>query len=62
MVLVVSIYNDKMYSLKINCGTFIESLLIAVLGAKTGGYGYQGFEPALMQAMVAFNLEKAFPK
>lgn len=54
MVLVVSIYNDKMYSLKINCGTFIESVLIAVLGAKTGGYGYQGFEPALMQAMVAF--------
>ena len=52
MILVISIYNDTRYSLLINTGTVIESLLVAVIGAKTGKFGYAGQDSAVIQVAI----------
>ncbi len=52
MVFVVSIYNDIKYLVMINIGTVIESILIVALGAKSGGFGYQGMDAAIIQIVV----------
>lgn len=52
MVFVVSIYNDIKYLVIINAGTIIESILIVALGAKNGGFGYQGRDSAIIQIVV----------
>lgn len=52
MILVISIYNDARYSLIINAGTVIESFLIVIIGAKTGKFGYNGFDSAIIQVVV----------
>ncbi len=52
MVFVVSIYNDIKYLVMINVGTVIESILIVALGAKSGGFGYQGMDAAVIQIVV----------
>ena len=40
MILIVSVYNDVRYSIMINTGTVIESLLVGIIGAKTGTVSY----------------------
>lgn len=52
MILVVTIYNDSKYFLKINCGTVILSIILIALGAKTGKFGYEGMEDAISQLTV----------
>lgn len=49
MILIVSIYNDIRYSLLINIGVILESIIIVALGAKTSGYGYAGSDSAVIQ-------------
>ena len=49
LLLVITIYNDTPYTIKINIGTVIESLLISVIGATTGKYGYSGIANAVLQ-------------
>lgn len=52
MILVVTIYNDARYIVLINCGTVLESFLVAVIGAKTGKFGYSGRDSAIVQVVV----------
>ena len=52
MILVVSVYNDVRYSIMINTGTVIESLLIGIIGAKTGLFGYAGSDSAIIQVVI----------
>ena len=52
MILVISIYNDTKYSLMINTGTVIESLLVAVIGSQTGKFGYAGADSAVFQVVM----------
>lgn len=52
MIFVVSVYNDIRYQLMINFGTVLESILVAVIGAFTGGLGYQGIDSAVIQVIV----------
>lgn len=52
MILVVTIYNDERYIIIINCGTVLESILVAAIGAKTGKFGYAGRDNAIIQIIV----------
>ncbi|MDO4304394.1 MAG: methyl-accepting chemotaxis protein [Bacillota bacterium] len=52
MILAVSVYNDIRYLVMINAGTIIESILIVVLGAKDGSFGYQGRDSAIIQVVI----------
>lgn len=52
MVFVVSIYGDIKYLLMVNAGTILESILIVILGAVKGGFGYQGADSAIIQIVV----------
>ena len=52
MIFVISIYNDTKYSLMINTGTVIESLLVAVIGSQTGKFGYAGADSAVIQVVI----------
>ena len=52
MIVVISIYNDTKYSLMINTGTVIESLLVAVIGSQTGKFGYAGADSAVIQVVI----------
>ena len=52
MVFVVTIYSDIRYLLLINTGTILESIIVVVLGATKGGFGYHGIEAAIVQIVV----------
>ena len=52
MVFVVSVYSDIRYQLMINAGTVLENLIVVVLGATTGKFGYQGMDTAVIQILV----------
>ena len=52
MILIVSVYNDVRYSIMINTGTVIESLLVGIIGAKTGRFGYAGSDSAIIQVVI----------
>ena len=52
MILMVSIFNDTAYAIKINCGTVILSILMSVLGAKTGKMGYEGMDDSIIMIVV----------
>ena len=52
MVFVVSVYNDIRYLIMINTGTIIESLLVTILGASTGKFGYAGMDSAIIQVVI----------
>ncbi len=52
MVFVVSIYNDIKYLLMVNAGTILESILVVVLGASTGKFGFAGRDSAVIQIIV----------
>lgn len=52
MVLVISVYNDIRYSLMINTGTILESLIVAVAGAQNGKFGYMGSDSAVIQVVI----------
>lgn len=52
MILVISVYNDIRYSLLINIGTILESIIVAVIGAQTGKFGYAGSDSAVIQIVI----------
>lgn len=52
MILIISVYNDAAYSIKINIGTVVESILIVAIGAKTGKLGYAGQDSAVIQIVI----------
>lgn len=52
MVLVISIYNDTAYSVKINIGVILENLIVVIGGAMTGRFGYRDASSGLLQLMV----------
>lgn len=60
MILACSVYNDLRYSILINTGSLIECLLIGILGAKTGKFGYVGQDTAIVQ-FVGVALFGVFP-
>lgn len=52
MVLVISVYNNLRYSIMINTGVIIEVLLVSILGAQTGKFGYVNQDSAIVQCVV----------
>lgn len=52
MILVISVYNDIRYSLMINTGTILESIIVSVVGAQTGKFGYTGSDSAVIQVVI----------
>ncbi len=51
-VFVVTTYSDTRYLLLINTGAILESIIVAVIGARKGGFGYHGIEAAVVQIVV----------
>ena len=49
MILLVSVFNDVKFSVQINTGTVILSLIMTIGGAFTGKFGYQGSDEAIVQ-------------
>lgn len=49
MILLVTVFNDVKYSIEINTGTVILSLIMTIGGAMTGKFGYQGADGAIVQ-------------
>lgn len=52
MILMVSIFNDTKYSIEINAGTVILSIIMSIVGAKTGKMGYEGIDDAIIMVVV----------
>ena len=52
IIFVVSVYTDIKYLVLINTGTIIESLLVVILGASTGKFGYAGMDSAIIQVVI----------
>lgn len=52
MILMVSIFNDTVYSIKINAGTIILSIIMGIAGSKTGKFGYDGPQDAYIMVVV----------
>lgn len=52
LLLVISIYNDAAYSLKINAGVVIESFIITIVGGLKGRFGYTTLSNAIIQDLV----------
>lgn len=53
MILVISVYNDIKYSIKINVGVILESVIVVILGATKGGFGYRDKYSAIIQIVLA---------
>lgn len=49
MILLITVFNDVKYSIEINAGTVILSLIMTIGGAMTGKFGYQGADGAIVQ-------------
>ena len=52
MIFVVTTYSDTRYLLLINTGAILESIIVVVIGATKGGFGYHGIEAAVVQIVV----------
>ena len=52
MLIIITIFNDSKYSIKINCGMVILSILTAIVGANTGLLGYEGGDDAILQIII----------
>lgn len=52
MILLVSVYSDTRYMIMINTGTVIESILVNIIGAKTGKCAYSGTDFAIIQVII----------
>ena len=62
MIIIISIYNDTRYSILINIGTVLESLIVVIVGAQTGKFGYAGQDSAIIQvvAMILIGIYSYF--
>ncbi len=52
MMMIYSVYGDTRGSLMVSGGVMLENIIVAILGAYTGGFGYQGAESAILQVTV----------
>lgn len=52
MILIISVYSDIRYSIMINAGVIIESILMVSLGSQSGKYGYAGIDSSVIQVVV----------
>lgn len=52
MLMVISIYNDIKYSIKINAGVIIECLVVSIIGEQNGSFGYLGSDAAIIEVVV----------
>ena len=52
MILMISIFHDMAYSIKINVGTIILSILMNVIGSQNGKLGYEGMDDAIVMVVV----------
>lgn len=51
MVVVVSIYNDTSYTIKITIGIILENAIVVIVGAMTGRFGFRDMGSGLLQLM-----------
>lgn len=52
MILAASVYNDVAYSVKINMGAILESLIIVIVGSSTGKFGFLGMDYGIIQIVI----------
>lgn len=52
MIVMVTIFNDSKYSIEINTGTVILSIITAVAGSRNGLSGYEGADDAILQVII----------
>lgn len=52
MVVIISIYNDSAYTVKITIGIILENLIVVFGGALTGLFGFRDMGSGLLQLMV----------
>lgn len=52
LLLVITIFNDVPYTLKINLGVVIESFIVTIAGGITGKFGYTTMNNAIIQDLV----------
>ena len=52
MMFAVMLYHDVKAFVMINVGTVLESILVVILGARTGGFGYLGLEAGIIQIVM----------
>ena len=52
MMFAVMLYHDVKTFVMINVGTVLESILVVILGAATGGFGYLGIEAGIIQIVM----------
>ncbi|MBO5372926.1 MAG: chemotaxis protein [Lachnospiraceae bacterium] len=52
MILIISVYNDIKYKLKINIAMALENVIVVILGIKTGGFGYTSMAAAEIQLFI----------
>ena len=53
MILIISVFNDIKYAIKINIGVIAESVIIVILGATKGGFGYEDKYSGIIQIIIA---------
>ena len=51
MIVVISVYNDKAYALKVNIGVVIENLLVVDSWATTGRFGFRDISSGVIQIL-----------
>lgn len=52
MIMVVSVFNDTKYSIEINVGTVILSIVAPLYWSKTGMQGYESYENMVLQVLI----------
>lgn len=52
MLVMITIFNDPAYSVKINVGTTLESFIVVIGGAMTGKFGFRDMGSGLLQLLV----------
>lgn len=51
MILVISVYNDKKYSLMVNSGVVLEVIILAAIGLNKGMYSYPSSDAAIIHVV-----------
>lgn len=52
LLIVITVFNDFKYCVKINIGTILETIIVVIIGATTGKCGYVDLNSASIQVMI----------
>lgn len=52
MIMVISVYNDTRYSIQINIGTVILSIIVPIYWSKNGMQGYENYDNMILQVVI----------